>query len=150
MYEFNNGLILIFFAFNYIINIYTFNGEETDVEIETASETKGTKQEQKGFIEEDPSPSLFSEEKEDPDKIDETEEIRVNGKENTKDEFHFTEIRYNNSPIYKGIFWFEKPLLTFLFDYKRWNRLLRYIKNNRFERTTRKEMSQYFFLYMPK
>nr|YP_010271778.1 hypothetical chloroplast RF19 [Pterocyclus wolffianus]UKB87885.1 hypothetical chloroplast RF19 [Pterocyclus wolffianus] len=119
--------------------------EETDVEIETASETKGTKQEQEGSTEEDPSPSLFSEEKEDPDKIDETEEIRVNGKEKTKDEFHFTETRYNNSPVYKGLFWFEKPLLTFLFDYKRWNRPLRYIKNNRFERTARKEMSQYFF-----
>nr|APB96635.1 Ycf1 [Caucalis platycarpos] len=119
--------------------------EETDVEIETAYETKGTKQEQEGSTEEDPSPSLFSEEKEDPDKIDETEEIRVNGKEKTKDEFHFTETRYNNSPVYKGLFWFEKPLLTFLFDYKRWNRPLRYIKNNRFERTARKEMSQYFF-----
>nr|QHV37620.1 hypothetical chloroplast RF19 [Hansenia weberbaueriana]QHV37705.1 hypothetical chloroplast RF19 [Hansenia weberbaueriana]QHV37790.1 hypothetical chloroplast RF19 [Hansenia weberbaueriana]QPG23994.1 hypothetical chloroplast RF19 [Hansenia weberbaueriana] len=119
--------------------------EETDVEIETASETKGTKQEQEGSTEEDPSPSLFSEEKEDPDKIDETEEIRVNGKEKTKDEFHFTETRYNNSPVYKGLFWFEKPLLTFLFDSKRWNRPLRYIKNNRFERTARKEMSQYFF-----
>nr|YP_010631021.1 Ycf1 [Pimpinella diversifolia]WBN97992.1 Ycf1 [Pimpinella diversifolia] len=119
--------------------------EETDVEIETASETKGTKQEQEGSTEEDPSPSLFSEEKEDPDKIDETEEIRVNGKEKTKDEFHFTETRYNNSPVYKGLFWFEKPLLTFLFDYKRWNRPLRYIKNNRFERAARKEMSQYFF-----
>nr|YP_010045695.1 hypothetical protein RF1 [Meeboldia microloba]QPG24249.1 hypothetical protein RF1 [Meeboldia microloba] len=119
--------------------------EKTDVEIETASETKGNKQEQEGSTEEDPSPSLFSEEKEDPDKIDETEEIRVNGKEKTKDEFHFTETRYNNSPVYKGLFWFEKPLLTFLFDYKRWNRPLRYIKNNRFERTARKEMSQYFF-----
>nr|YP_010035941.1 hypothetical chloroplast RF19 [Changium smyrnioides]QQQ89177.1 hypothetical chloroplast RF19 [Changium smyrnioides] len=119
--------------------------EETDVEIETASETKGTKQEQEGSTEEDPSPYLFSEEREDPDKIDETEEIRVNGKEKTKDEFHFTETRYNNSPVYKGLFWFEKPLLTFLFDYKRWNRPLRYIKNNRFERTARKEMSQYFF-----
>nr|YP_010631105.1 hypothetical protein RF1 [Pimpinella purpurea]WBN98076.1 hypothetical protein RF1 [Pimpinella purpurea] len=119
--------------------------EETDVEIETASETKGTKQEQEGSTEEDPSPSLFSEEKEDPDKIDETGEIRVNGKEKTKDEFHFTETRYNNSPVYKGLFWFEKPLLTFLFDYKRRNRPLRYIKNNRFERTARKEMSQYFF-----
>ncbi|KAF8398677.1 hypothetical protein HHK36_014532 [Tetracentron sinense] len=33
---------------------------------------KGTKQEQEGSTEEDPSPSLCSEEKEDPDKIDET------------------------------------------------------------------------------
>nr|YP_010583608.1 hypothetical protein RF1 [Euphorbia pseudomollis]UGV22429.1 hypothetical protein RF1 [Euphorbia pseudomollis] len=42
--------------------------EETDVE--TTSETKGTKQEQEGSAEEDPSYSLFSEEKEDPDKIE--------------------------------------------------------------------------------
>ncbi|KAH0644438.1 hypothetical protein KY290_025143 [Solanum tuberosum] len=49
--------------------------EERDVEIERASEMKGTKQEQEGSTEEDPSPSLFSEERWDPDKIDETEEI---------------------------------------------------------------------------
>ncbi|KAH0643457.1 hypothetical protein KY289_034431 [Solanum tuberosum] len=65
--------------------------EERDVEIETASEMKGTKQEQEGSTEEDPypSPSLFSEEGWDPDKIDETEEIRVNGKDKIKDKFHF-------------------------------------------------------------
>nr|QOZ39444.1 hypothetical chloroplast RF19 [Sambucus adnata] len=142
--------------------------EETDVEIETASETKGTKQEQEGSTEEDPSPSLFSEEKEDPDKIDETEEIRVNGKKKTKDEFHFTETCYNNSQVSKvsylygnqdeekkkckilekedkDLFWFEKPLVTLLFDYKRWNRPLRYIKNERFERAVRNETSQFFF-----
>ncbi|GAV84985.1 LOW QUALITY PROTEIN: Ycf1 domain-containing protein, partial [Cephalotus follicularis] len=62
--------------------------EETYVEIETTSETKGFK-EQEGSTEEDPPPSLFSEEKEDPDEIDETEEIRMNGKEKTKDEFNF-------------------------------------------------------------
>ncbi|KAJ4699653.1 hypothetical protein OWV82_026433 [Melia azedarach] len=63
--------------------------EETDVEIETTFERRGTKQEQEEEVstEEDPSPSLFSEEKEDPDKIEETEEIGVNGK--TKHEFHF-------------------------------------------------------------
>ncbi|XP_075657558.1 protein TIC 214-like [Castanea sativa] len=77
--------------------------EETDVEIETTSETKGTKQEQEESTEEDPSLSLFSEEKEDPDKIkiDETEEIRMNGKEKTKDEFHFKGTRYKNRPIYE-------------------------------------------------
>nr|YP_009559253.1 hypothetical protein RF1 [Barbeya oleoides]QBA96053.1 hypothetical protein RF1 [Barbeya oleoides] len=141
--------------------------EETDVEIETTSETKGTKQEQEGSTEEDLSPSLFSEEKEDLDKIDETEEIRVNGKEKTKDEFHFKETRYKKRPICetyyldvdgnqenskleilkekKDILWFEKPLVTILFDYKRWNRPLRYIKNNRFKNAIRTEMSQYFF-----
>uniref|UniRef100_A0A3Q7IJ49 Protein TIC 214 n=1 Tax=Solanum lycopersicum TaxID=4081 RepID=A0A3Q7IJ49_SOLLC len=55
--------------------------EERDIEIETASEMKGTKQEQEGSTEEDPypSPSLFSKEGCDPDKIDETEEIRGYG-----------------------------------------------------------------------
>ena len=147
--------------------------EETDVEIEKTSETKETKQEEEGFTEEeegfteeDPSPSLFSEEKEDPDKIDETEKIRVNGKDKTKDEFHFhlkeKEACYKNSPTYysgnqdiskleilkeenKNLFGFEKPLLSLLFDYKRWNRPTRYIKNNRFENAVRNEMSQYFF-----
>nr|QQK92839.1 Ycf1 protein [Mesua ferrea] len=145
--------------------------EERDVEIETTSETKGTKQEQEGSTEEDPSSSLFSEEKEDPDKIDETEEIRVNGKEKKKDEFHFhfKETCYKNRPVYetfylngnqenskleilidkkdKDLFWFEfeKPLGTILFDYKRWNRPFRYIKNDHVENAVRKEISQYFF-----
>nr|QJD22341.1 hypothetical chloroplast RF19 [Euphorbia larica] len=96
--------------------------EETDVE--TTSETKGTKQEQEGSTEEDPSSSLFSEEKEDPNKIDETEEI-----EKKK----------------KYLLWVEKPLVTILFDYKRWNRPFRYIKNHQFENALRKEMGQYFF-----
>ncbi|KAK9661457.1 hypothetical protein RND81_O055700 [Saponaria officinalis] len=138
--------------------------DETDVEIEKTSETKETKQEEEGFTDEDPSPSLFSEEKEDPDKMDETEKIRVNGKEKTKDEFHLhlIEACYKNSPTSysgnqdiskleilkeekKNLFWFEKPLLSLLFDYKRWNRPTRYIKNNRFENAVRNEMSQYFF-----
>nr|YP_010885432.1 Ycf1 protein [Xanthostemon chrysanthus]QXJ41004.1 Ycf1 protein [Xanthostemon chrysanthus] len=141
--------------------------EETDVEIETTFETKGTKQEQEGSTEEDPSPSLFSEEKEDPDKIDEREEIRVNGKEKTRDEFHFQETFYKDSQVYKTsymdgnknkenskleifkedlfLLWFEKPLVTLLFDYKRWNRPLRYIKNNQFKNAIRNDMSQYFF-----
>nr|YP_010854809.1 hypothetical protein RF1 [Chamaedorea cataractarum]WGM65479.1 hypothetical protein RF1 [Chamaedorea cataractarum]WGM73855.1 hypothetical protein RF1 [Chamaedorea sp. M_zhpu90] len=144
--------------------------EESDVE--TTSETKETKQEQEGSAEEDPS--LCSEEQEDPEKIDETEEIRVNGKEKTKGEFHFhfKETCYKDSPVYedsyldtyqdnwelgrlkeekneKTYFWFEKPLVTFLFDYKRWNCPLRYIKNDRFENAVRNEMSQYFFYTCP-
>nr|YP_010927330.1 Ycf1 protein [Ammannia maritima]WKK46209.1 Ycf1 protein [Ammannia maritima] len=136
--------------------------EETDVEIERTFETKGTKQEQQGSTEEDPSPSLFSEEKEDPDKIDEREEIRINEK---GDEFNFKETFYKENPVYKTsyldgnkqnskleifkedkyLLWFEKPLVTLLFDYKRWNRPLRYIKNDRFENAVKNEMSQYFF-----
>nr|YP_010927414.1 Ycf1 protein [Cuphea curiosa]WKK46293.1 Ycf1 protein [Cuphea curiosa] len=136
--------------------------EETDVEIERTFETKGTKKEQDGSTEEDPSPSLFSEEKEDLFKIDEREEIRVNGK---GDEFNFKETFYKDNPVYKTsyldgnkenskleifkedkyLLWFEKPLVTLLFDYKRWNRPLRYIKNERFENAVKNEMSQYFF-----
>nr|YP_010419434.1 hypothetical protein RF1 [Laportea aestuans]USG52797.1 hypothetical protein RF1 [Laportea aestuans] len=143
--------------------------EETDVEIETTSETKGTKQEQEGSNEEDPS--LFSEEKEDLDKIDEREEIRVNGKERTKDEFLFKETRYKNRPVSETyylnvdrnqenskfeIFKEKKHLrgfqskfqiATILFDYKQWNRPLRCIKTNQLENaiTLKNEMSQYFF-----
>nr|YP_009989525.1 Ycf1 [Hylotelephium verticillatum]QNM99538.1 Ycf1 [Hylotelephium verticillatum] len=143
--------------------------EETDVEIEKTSETKWTKEEQEGSTEEDPSPSLFSEEKEDPDKIDETEEIRVNGKEKTKDEFHFhfKETCYQNSPVYETSYLYgnqetskleilkkkEKKLVNtinirlvaLLFDYKGWKRPLRYLKNNKFENSIINEMSQYFF-----
>nr|QHE64153.1 Ycf1 [Spathiphyllum kochii]QHE64165.1 Ycf1 [Spathiphyllum kochii] len=120
--------------------------------------------------------SSGSEEKEDPHKINETNKIPVNGKEKTKDEFHlnFKETWYNykykDSPIYKdsyldiyqeqelwelkskedpNLFWFEKPLVTFLFDCKRWNRPFRYIKNDRFENAVRNEMSQYFFYACP-
>nr|AIY56241.1 Ycf1 [Neuwiedia zollingeri var. singapureana] len=122
--------------------------EESDVE--TTSETKETKQEQEGS----------------------TEEIPVNGKEKTKDEFNFylKEARYQDSPVYedsdldthqdnwefgrlkeekkKRYFWFhwiEKAFVTFFFDYKRWNRPLRYIKNDRLENALRTEMSQFFF-----
>nr|YP_010374783.1 hypothetical protein RF1 [Heteranthera callifolia]QXU58219.1 hypothetical protein RF1 [Heteranthera callifolia] len=114
--------------------------EESDAE--TTSERKETKQEQEGSTEEDPF--LCSEEKEDPDKIDETEDIRVNGKEKTKHEFHFhfEDTSYKDRPIYedssldtyqenwefgrlkeekkeKTFLSFEKPLVTFLFDYKK-------------------------------
>nr|YP_010686329.1 Ycf1 [Cyclamen graecum]WBR35236.1 Ycf1 [Cyclamen graecum] len=143
----------------------TSKTEERDVE--TTYETKRTKQEQEGSTEEDPSPSLFSEEKEDPNKIDETKESRVNRKEKTKDEF-LKKTDSKNRQIYeasfldldrnevnfkfkilenknKDLFWFEKPFVTLIFNYNRWNRPLRYIKNNRFENAIRKEMSQYFF-----
>nr|YP_011015665.1 hypothetical protein RF1 [Betonica officinalis]WAS33735.1 hypothetical protein RF1 [Betonica officinalis] len=144
--------------------------EERDVEIETAYEMKGTKQEQEGSTEEDPSLYFFSEERADPNKIDETEEIQVNGKEK---EFHFrfTETGYQNRPVSeesylmninenqdnsrlkifdqktenKELIIFDKPLVTILFDLNRWNRPFRYIKNKRFEKAVRNEMSQYFF-----
>nr|QJW34132.1 hypothetical chloroplast RF19 [Platostoma chinense] len=150
----------------------TSKTEERDVEIETASEMKGTKQEQEGSTEDDPPPSFFSEEKADPNKIDETEEIRVNGKEN-EFYFRFTETDSKNRPVSEesylmninenqhnsrfkindsktenkliNIFNKDKALVTLLFDSKRWNRPFRYIKNNQFDKVVRNEMSQYFF-----
>nr|YP_009477261.1 hypothetical chloroplast RF19 [Dolichandra cynanchoides]YP_009477273.1 hypothetical chloroplast RF19 [Dolichandra cynanchoides]AVM81733.1 hypothetical chloroplast RF19 [Dolichandra cynanchoides]AVM81734.1 hypothetical chloroplast RF19 [Dolichandra cynanchoides] len=135
--------------------------EERDVKIETASEMKGTNQEQEGFTGKDPSPSFFSEEKADPNKIAETE-----------DEFHFrfTETDSKNRPVSDSeesylmnmnenhefkifdkktenndLFFFDEPLMTLLFDLNRWNRPLRYIKNEQIEGGVRNEMSQYFF-----
>lgn len=138
--------------------------EETDVEIDHEIETKGKLED--GFTEEYFSSSLFSEEKEDSDKIDETEETQMDGKEKTNDEFHFNfkEPWHKNRPTFyingnqenskletlidkrdKGLFWFEKPLVTILFDYKRWNRPFRYLQNDQYQNAVRKEMSQYFF-----
>nr|YP_009766649.1 Ycf1 [Cadellia pentastylis]QIS97184.1 Ycf1 [Cadellia pentastylis] len=126
-----------------------------DVEIEINSEKKKTKGKQERYAEEYLFPFLFSEEGE---KIDETEEVGVSGKEKRKDEFHFKETYYKDMDVFetsyrdgnkenskKDLFWFEKPLVTILFDYKQWNRPLRYIKNDRFENAVRNEMSQYFF-----
>nr|YP_010230202.1 hypothetical chloroplast RF1 [Habenaria linearifolia]QST20084.1 hypothetical chloroplast RF1 [Habenaria linearifolia] len=128
--------------------------EESDVE--TTYETKETKQEQEGSNEE--NPSLCSEEEEDLD----------------KDELNFKEARYQDSPVYEDSdlethqdnyqdnwklgrlkemninkkLWVEKvekTFLTFFFDFKRWNRPLRYIKNDELENALRNEMSQFFF-----
>nr|YP_009748769.1 Ycf1 protein [Calanthe aristulifera]QII90525.1 Ycf1 protein [Calanthe aristulifera] len=180
--EFRNSMARIFSILLFITCVYylgrmpspivtkklkekeTSETEESDVE--TTYEMKETKQEQEGSTEE----NLFSEEKEDLDKIDETEEIRVSGKEKTKDEFHLKEARYQDSPVYedsdlethqenwelgrlkeekkKRMLWVKKVKKTFvyfLFDYKRWNRPLRYIKNSKLENALRNEMSQFFF-----
>nr|QXO04173.1 Ycf1 protein [Goodyera schlechtendaliana] len=128
--------------------------EESDVE--RTSETKETKQEQEGSTEE--NPSLCSEEKEDLDKRDETEEIRVNGKEKTpvyedsdlethQENWELGRLKEEKRMnINKKIeMWIENTFVTFFFDYKRWNRPLRYIKNDQLENALRNEMSQFFF-----
>nr|CUR05118.1 ycf1 [Acacia obtecta]CUR05138.1 ycf1 [Acacia obtecta] len=103
-------------------------GEIEKIGVERTSKTKLTKQEQKesnaeslsaSLFSECISASLFSEERENSDKIDEREE--------------------------KDIFRLEKPFLRMIFDYKRFHRPLRYIKNDRFENAVRNEMSQFFF-----
>nr|YP_010856949.1 hypothetical protein RF1 [Rhopaloblaste augusta]WGM69157.1 hypothetical protein RF1 [Rhopaloblaste augusta] len=110
--------------------------EESDVE--TTSETKETKQEQEGSAEEDPS--LCSEEQEDP--VYEDSYL-----DTYQDNWELGRLKEEKNE--KTYFCFEKPLVTFLFDYKRWNCPLRYIKNDQFENAVRNEMSQYFFYTCP-
>nr|YP_009767626.1 component of inner membrane protein importcomplex [Duparquetia orchidacea]QIS98244.1 component of inner membrane protein importcomplex [Duparquetia orchidacea] len=136
MSELRNSMSRIFILFLFITCVYylgrtpspiltkklseTQERGKIEKQIEIDYETKVTKQ-QKKSTEEDLSTSLFSEEREKEDlyKIDERED--------------------------KDIFRFEKAFVTILFDSKRWNRPVRYIKNARFENAVRNEMSQYFF-----
>ena len=57
------------------------------------------------------------------------------------DELQFNQLK--NS----GFSWLNKPWPTFFFDYRRWNRPLRYIENSRFSNKSpvKKNVSQYFF-----
>nr|YP_009771553.1 hypothetical chloroplast RF19 [Poecilanthe parviflora]QIT02338.1 hypothetical chloroplast RF19 [Poecilanthe parviflora]QVX30383.1 hypothetical chloroplast RF1 [Poecilanthe parviflora] len=66
------------------------------------------------------------------------------GKTISAKEYFFSSL-FSEKEKKKNILVFQKPLVTFLFDYKRWNRPLRYIKNDRFENVVRNEISQFFF-----
>src|ERR1044072_1631632 len=91
--------------------------KEGEIDIEKNSQRVGSKQEQNRTAEEELSAYLFSKKNKNLDNI--------------KDE--------------NDIFVFQKPLVSILFDYNRWNRPLRYIKNDRFENVVRNEISQFFF-----
>lgn len=56
------------------------------------------------------------------------------------------EFQVNQLKIF-GSSWLNKPWPTFFFDYRRWNRPLRYIENSRFSNKSlvKKNVSQYFF-----
>nr|YP_009893557.1 Ycf1.2 [Clypeola jonthlaspi]QKK39930.1 Ycf1.2 [Clypeola jonthlaspi] len=168
--ELRNSMARIFSILLFITCVYYLGRIPSPIftkKLKGTSETEergGTKQDQEVSTEEAPFPSLFSEEREDLDKID---EIRVNGKDkiNKDDEFHagtyynyktVSENRYGNKENSNLEFfkikkkedhylWFEKPFVILVFDYKRWNRPNRYIKNDKIENTVRNEMSQYFF-----
>nr|YP_010615431.1 Ycf1 protein [Moringa peregrina]QCW94828.1 Ycf1 protein [Moringa oleifera]QWL14912.1 hypothetical chloroplast RF19 [Moringa oleifera]WAS38187.1 Ycf1 protein [Moringa oleifera]WAS38271.1 Ycf1 protein [Moringa peregrina] len=174
--ELRNSMARIFSILLFITCVYYLGRIPSPIftkKLKRTSETEergGTKQDQEVSTEEDPFPSLFSEEREDPDKIDETEEIRVNGKEKKykDDEFELINIQgacyeYEKRLVYENLdgnqensnleilkkkedkYLFEKPLVNLLFDSNQWNRPFRYIKNDRFENAVRNEMSQYFF-----
>nr|YP_010830763.1 hypothetical protein RF1 [Potamogeton distinctus]WFF50653.1 hypothetical protein RF1 [Potamogeton distinctus] len=74
---------------------------------------------------------------------------------NKLDEFKERMIYQDFLPIERSLhrknenqFWFEKPPLTFLFDFKRWNRpvrCMRYMKNFQYGTAVPDEVSQYFF-----
>nr|QKK47507.1 Ycf1.2 [Polyctenium fremontii] len=168
--ELRNSMARIFSILLFITCVYYLGRIPSPIftkKLKGTSETGGTKQDQEVSTEEAPFPSLFSEEGEDLDKLDEMEEIRVNGKDkiNKDDEFH-VRTYYNYKTVSENLdgntdnsnleffkikkkedhfLWFEKPFVTLVFDYKRWNRPNRYIKNDKIENTVRNEMSQYFF-----
>ena len=85
--------------------------EESDVE--TTYETKKTKQEKEGSAEEDKDSPVYE------DSYLDTHQ----------DNWELGRLKEEKNE--KTYFWFEKPIVTFLFDCKRWNRPLRYIKNDR-------------------
>nr|YP_010725174.1 Ycf1 protein [Xeronema callistemon]WDW32387.1 Ycf1 protein [Xeronema callistemon] len=90
----------------------TSETEESDVETTYETKTKKTKQEQEGSTEEDKDSPVYED-----SYLDTHEDNWELGK--LKEE--------KNEKTYLRL---EKPLVTFLFDYKRWNRPLRYIKKN--------------------
>nr|YP_007624854.1 Ycf1 protein [Artemisia frigida]AFP98881.1 Ycf1 protein [Artemisia frigida] len=97
-----------------------------------------------------PSP-IFSNKLNKLDKMEEEEEFDNNSPIDymygDQENLTFKILEKNKKDEEKYFFLFEKPLLTFFFDYNRWNRPLRYIRkrNKNFKGSVRKEASQYFF-----
>nr|YP_010621660.1 Ycf1 [Artemisia juncea]WBF91385.1 Ycf1 [Artemisia juncea]WBF91472.1 Ycf1 [Artemisia juncea] len=97
-----------------------------------------------------PSP-IFSNKLNKLDKMEEEEEFDNNSPIDymygDQENLTFKILEKNKKDEEKYFFLFEKPLLTFFFDYNRWNRPLRYIRkrNKKFKGSVRKEASQYFF-----
>nr|QVX28797.1 hypothetical chloroplast RF1 [Poiretia bahiana] len=88
-------------------------------DVEITSKTTGTKQEKYISTQDDTSSYLFSNKNKNSSPKNESEE--------------------------KEISLFKKNLVTIFFDFKRWKRPFRYIKNARFENVVRNETSQFFF-----
>nr|QKM79183.1 hypothetical chloroplast RF19 [Artemisia sieversiana] len=97
-----------------------------------------------------PSP-IFSNKLNKLDKMEEEEEFDNNSPIDymygDQENLTFKILEKNKKDEEKYFFLFEKPLLTFFFDYNRWNRPLRYIRkrNKKLKGSVRKEASQYFF-----
>nr|YP_009775841.1 Ycf1 protein [Leucanthemum virgatum]QJA16067.1 Ycf1 protein [Leucanthemum virgatum] len=97
-----------------------------------------------------PSP-IFSNKLNKLDKMEEEEEFDnnspIDSRYGNQENLKFQILEKNKKDAEKYFFLFEKPLLTFFFDYNRWNRPLRYIRkrNKNLKGSVRKEASQYFF-----
>ncbi|KAH1188203.1 hypothetical protein GmHk_U059836 [Glycine max] len=77
--------------------------------------------------------------------------LNKNKKDPTIKRVFFLFFRKNENNFYKideekyKLGFVKKPLVNILFNYKRWNRPFRYIKNNRFENVVKNEISEFFF-----
>jgi len=98
-----------------------------------------------------PSP-IFSKKLNNLDKMDEEEEDLDNNRPVSyiyvnQENLNLKILEKNKKDEEKYFSLFEKPLLTFFFDYNRWTRPLRYIRkrNKKLKGSVRKETSQYFF-----
>nr|YP_010513951.1 hypothetical protein Ycf1 [Platycyamus regnellii]UXL85522.1 hypothetical protein Ycf1 [Platycyamus regnellii] len=136
MSEFRNSMSKIFFVFLFLTCLYYLGripppffmseiqerneiDKKREIDVEQNLQTVGTKQKQKrSKKEKDLFPYIFSKKEKNLYKIDEEKYI-----------FGFV----------------QKPLVNILFNYKRWNRPFRYIKNNRFENIVKNEISEFFF-----
>nr|YP_010514527.1 hypothetical protein Ycf1 [Coursetia rostrata]UXL86180.1 hypothetical protein Ycf1 [Coursetia rostrata] len=136
MAEFQNSMSKMFLVFLFITCLYylgripspfffskkleersEIDKKKGKMDVERDLERAETKHEQKRSIKKDLSPYLFSK----------------------KDKNLYTIDEKND------ILWSQKPLVTILFDYNRWNRPFRYINNDKFENIVRNEMSQFYF-----
>nr|YP_010856011.1 hypothetical protein RF1 [Masoala madagascariensis]WGM67368.1 hypothetical protein RF1 [Masoala madagascariensis] len=144
--ELRNSMARIFSILLFITCVYYLGRMPSPIVTKKLKET--SEMEERGESEEESDvettseedPSLCSEEQEDP--VYEDSYL-----DTYQDNWELGRLKEEKNE--KTYFCFEKPLVTFLFDYKRWNCPLRYIKNDRFENAVRNEMSQYFFYTCP-
>nr|WPN87330.1 hypothetical chloroplast RF1 [Flemingia sp.] len=135
MSEFRNSMFQIFIIFLFVTCLYYLgripppffskklseieeNNEIGKINVERNLQRVGTKQKKNRFNNKDLFPSIFLKKDKNLDKINED-----------KNNLRF----------------FQKPIINILFNYKRWNRPFRYIKNKKFENIVKNEISEFFF-----
>ncbi len=115
--------------------------EESDVETTYQKKTEETEEELEEYDEE------LEESDEEPEESDEELQVIQYKMENLGEKnLYRCTLEFKNRKK-RDLFWFEKPLVTFFFDYKRWSRSL--LKTERFETIVPNEVSQHFFYTCP-